>query len=274
MERPARIVGQPFQNLRVFVRGIVVDNGMDNLSGGNGALNSIEKFDEFLVPVMRHAAPDDSALKHVEGSEQGGRAVALVVVRHGPAFARLQREAGLSAVKSLDLALLIDRDDDRMGRRVHIEANDVLDLGGKGGIAGPFKRAQTMGLEAMGVPDTLDGTLRNADGFRHGPSCPMGDGTGRLGAGQGDDPRDDGRRDRRGAWLAGLVPKQAVDALFGEAPLPTPDRRATDASAVRNFQHRQSVAREEHDFGALHVFERTVAIAGDLLEAFAVAGVQ
>ena len=80
----------------------------------------------------------------------------------------------------------------------------------------------------------------------------MGDGTGRLRAGQGDDPRDDSRRDRRGAGLAGLVPKQAVDALFGEAPLPTPDRRATDASAVCNFQHRQSVA-------------------GDLFEAFAVA---
>jgi hypothetical protein len=64
------------------------------------------------------AAPDDHAVKHVERGEQGGRAVALVVVRHRPAFAWLQREAGLAAVKSLDLALLVDRDDDRMVRRV------------------------------------------------------------------------------------------------------------------------------------------------------------
>jgi hypothetical protein len=44
-------------------------------------------------------------------------------------------------------------------RRVHVETDDVLDLGGEGGIGGPFERAQAMGL-AMGVPDALDGALK------------------------------------------------------------------------------------------------------------------
>ncbi len=52
--------------------------------------------------------------------------------------------------------------------------------------------------------------------------------------------------------------------------------RATtaDASAARHFQHRQSVAGKKHDFGALHVFEGTVAIADDLLQAIGVCGAQ
>ena len=274
MESPTRIVGQPFEDLRVLVRSVVVDDGVDDLSGRNGALDGVEELDEFLVAMMRHAAPDDRAMENVERGEQGGRAVALVVMGHRPAFAGLQREAGLSAVKGLDLTFLIDRDDDRVGRRVHVEADDVLDLGGEGGIGGPFERAQAMGLEAMGVPNALDGALRNADGFRHRPSGPMGDGARRFGAGQSDNPRNDGRSDGRRAGLTGLVVKQAVHAFFGEAPLPTPDCRATDAGAPRHFQHRQPLAGKKNDFGALHMFKGTVAITDDLLETFGICRIQ
>jgi hypothetical protein len=40
-----------------------------------------------------------------------------------------------------------------MGRRVHIEAHDVLDLLGEGGIVGLLEGADAVGLEAMGVPE-------------------------------------------------------------------------------------------------------------------------
>ena len=65
----------------MLVRGVVVDHGVDHLSDRNGALDGIEELDELLVAVVRHAAPDDRAVKHVERGEQGGRAVAVVVVR-------------------------------------------------------------------------------------------------------------------------------------------------------------------------------------------------
>jgi hypothetical protein len=73
----------------------------------------------------------------------------------------------LGSVESLDLGLLVDRDDDRVGRWIHVEANDVLDLGGKGGIVGPLERAQAMGLKVMGASDALNGSQRNPDGLRH-----------------------------------------------------------------------------------------------------------
>jgi hypothetical protein len=53
-------------------------------------------------PVLR-------ANSHIQRREQGGGAVALVIVRHGAAAALLQRQAGLGAVERLDLALLIQR---------------------------------------------------------------------------------------------------------------------------------------------------------------------
>jgi hypothetical protein len=79
---------------------------MDRVSGGNGTLDGFEELDEFLVALVRNAAPDDPAVKHVERGEQGCRGVALVVVRHRPAFALLQRETGLGSVESLDLVFL------------------------------------------------------------------------------------------------------------------------------------------------------------------------
>ena len=58
VEHPTWVVGQPFQNLRMLVRGVVVDHGVDHLSDRNGALDGVEELDELLMAVVRHAAPD------------------------------------------------------------------------------------------------------------------------------------------------------------------------------------------------------------------------
>src|ERR1039457_2066995 len=72
--------------------------------------------------------------------------------------------------------------------------------------------------------------------------------------------------------LARFVAKQAVDSFLGKAPLPAPNRRATDAGAARHFRHRQSLDGEQYDFRALHMLEGVVAIADYPLEAFDVEG--
>lgn len=77
-------------------------------------------------------------------------------------------------IARLDLALLVDGDDDGMSGWVHIETDDILDLLGEFGIIGALERPQTMRLEAMGVPQTLDGAQRDADGLGHRVARPMG----------------------------------------------------------------------------------------------------
>jgi hypothetical protein len=57
--------------------------------------------------------------------------MALVVVRHRRSPALLHRQAGLSAIERLDLALLVDAEHHGLVRRIEIEPDDVDDLLGE-----------------------------------------------------------------------------------------------------------------------------------------------
>ena len=116
---------QPLTNLGMLVGGVVVRDGMDELAGRHGRLDRVEEADELLMPMLLHATADDLAVQHVEGGKQRGGAVPDVVVRHGAAAALLHRQAWLGAIERLYLALLVDRENDSMRRRIHVEPDDV-----------------------------------------------------------------------------------------------------------------------------------------------------
>jgi hypothetical protein len=82
---------------------------VDQLAGRDFALDGIEEANEFAAPVALHAAPDDRSVKHAERGEQGCRAMALVIVRHGLTANRFDRQPGQRAVEGLDLALFVKR---------------------------------------------------------------------------------------------------------------------------------------------------------------------
>ena len=77
---------------------MIVENHVNQLSRRHLCPDDIEKADEFLMPVALHAATDDLAFKYVEGGEEGGGTVALLVVRHGLAAALLDRQSRLGTV--------------------------------------------------------------------------------------------------------------------------------------------------------------------------------
>jgi hypothetical protein len=52
------MVGQPFEDVGLFVSGVVVDDGLDDFSGWDGSLDRVEETDEFLVAMPSHAASD------------------------------------------------------------------------------------------------------------------------------------------------------------------------------------------------------------------------
>ena len=132
MEGEAGMAGEPGPDLRMLVGGVVVEDGMDELAGRHLGFDGIEKADEFLMPVALHAAADHLAVEDVESGEEGGGAVALIVVGHGAGTPLLDRQARLGAVESLDLALLVDREHDGMGGRIDIEPDDLAQLVGEG----------------------------------------------------------------------------------------------------------------------------------------------
>ena len=192
------------------------------------------------MAVALHAAADDAAVEHIEGGEQGGRAMALVVMGHGGALARFERQPGLTAVEGLDLALLIDRQHDRVGRRVHVQPDDVAQLVGERRIAGALEGSNAVGLQAVRPPDPLHRAEPDTD---RPPAAPMGCLARRLGAGQRHHPFHRLARQRRLAGNARLLAQQAVHPGFRKAPLPaphrrTPARRATSRTGNRSAEKR------------------------------------
>ena len=119
---------QPACHAGVFVGPIVIHDQMYVEPGPRVGVDLLEEPNELLVPMARHAVADDRAIEHAQGCEQRGGAVALVVVRHGPAAALLQGEAWLGAVEGLDLAFLVDTQDQGFVRGVEVQADDIVEL--------------------------------------------------------------------------------------------------------------------------------------------------
>jgi hypothetical protein len=273
MEDPSRMICQPLPDLGVLVGGVIIGDGMDQLAGRDGSLDRVEELDEFLMGVLGHTAANDGAIEDVEGGEQRGRAVALVVVGHGAALAGLQRQAWLGAVESLDLGLFIDRHDDGVSWRAHIEADDIADLGGELRIVGQFEQAPAVRLKAMGAPDALDRTDADADDSGHGRSRPVGHFAWRIGGGG---PRHHAFGDligkRRYPRWPGFVPQEAVHAIRHEALLPAPDSGLALASQAHDFDGAKAVGGQQHNPRSPDVLLGAVAIRHHRFQTAAVGG--
>ena len=148
VEGEALVAAEPGAHLGMLVGGVVVEDHMDALAGRDIGLDGVEEADELLVAVALHAAPDDLALEHVEGGEQGGRAMPLVVVGHGAKTALFHRQAGLGAVERLDLRLFVDREHDGVGRRVDVEPDHIAQFGDEVGIVRKLELPHPDGAEA------------------------------------------------------------------------------------------------------------------------------
>src|ERR1035441_3706730 len=76
----------------MFVRRVVVADQVDLFSRRNGLIDHAQEAEPFLMAMPLLAETVDFSGCRIESGEQRGRAVALVVVRHGGAAAFLHRE--------------------------------------------------------------------------------------------------------------------------------------------------------------------------------------
>ena len=222
------------------------------------------------MAVALHAAADDGSVEQAERGEQGGGAVAFIVMGHDLTAPRLDRQPGLGAIEGLDLTFLVEREHHGMRRGIDIESDDVGELGGEGRIARPLEAAQPMRLQPMRLPDALHRAQRETHRLGHRPAGPMGRLVRRFGAGQGHHLGRFIGRDRRLAGLAGPVAQQPLDPGFSEALLPAPCRRPAEAEAVSNPLHWSPIGRGKHDTRPLDVLSRPVAVSDDRCQPFPV----
>ena len=123
MECPARMSCEPFLDLVLFMRRVIVDDHVGGLVLRHFALDAVEETDELLMAMALHVLGDDRSVEDVERGEQRGRAATLVIMGHGPGTALLHRQARLSAVKGLDLRLLVEG----VARRLRSPVGDNYD---------------------------------------------------------------------------------------------------------------------------------------------------
>jgi hypothetical protein len=74
--------------------------------------------------------------------------MALVIMGYGASAPLLHRQTRLGTIKRLNLALLVNRQDNGVAGRIDIKANDLVQFGGKLGIVGQLELPHLVRLEA------------------------------------------------------------------------------------------------------------------------------
>ena len=266
VEGPARVPSEPGADLGMLVGGVVVEDGVDQLAGRHGGLDPIEEADELLMPVARHALADDAAVEHVQRREQGRRAVADVVMRHGAGPTLLDRQPRLRPVERLDLGLLVDREHQTVRRRIEVEADHVAQLGRERRIGRQLEAPHPVRLEAVRRPDALHRAQRYAAGRRHRAPGPMRRLAARIAECQRDHPIDHGRRQGRQPGLAGPVAHQPGHAFAHEPLLPAPDAGLGHLGPAHDLGRAAARRRRQDDPRPPDVLLRAVPIRHDPLQ--------
>ena len=184
-------------------------------------------------------------------------------MRHRAAAALFHRQARLCSVKRLNLALFVDRQDDRVLGRIHVEPDDIEQFGGKPWIIGQLELTDLVRLEAVFAPDALHRTDADADVFGHRARGPMRGLTGCRGLSGGHHAGLDLGSERRNARRAGLIAEQTGHAFGHEALLPAPDGCLARAGAAGEFHRAAALGGQQHDLGPPDMLLRAVAIRHD-----------
>ena len=159
--------------------GVVIADQVQLPVGRDGLVDQAEKLEPLLMAMPLLAQAKDLAVGRVQRGEQSGRAVAFVVVGHGGAASALQRQAGLGTIQSLNLALLVGAQHQRVLRRIEIQADDVFQFLGERRIVADLEGFHAMRLQPVGAPDAPHAGFADADRRRHGARAPVS-GVGRL----------------------------------------------------------------------------------------------
>ena len=68
MEYEPRMFFNPFEDLGMLVRGIVVDNYMDRFPPRHLGIDNVEEADELLMAMTLHTLADDLAFQHISAA--------------------------------------------------------------------------------------------------------------------------------------------------------------------------------------------------------------
>jgi hypothetical protein len=169
----AGALDQPASDEQSFARAVVVEDEMDIEIGWDRAVEGIQELAEFpgAMPPVQWA--EHRARLGIEGGEQAGGAMPLVVMRAAFGLARTHRQQGRSTIQGLNLALLVHAKDQRAVRWMEIKSHDIAHLVDQQRIATQLEGLGAMRGQREGAPDAADAALAQATGFGQRARGPM-----------------------------------------------------------------------------------------------------
>ena len=193
---------------------------------------------------------DDVAGCNIKCCVQTGGAVPRVVVRAPLHLSWTKLEQRLRAIQGLHLRLLIHAENQRVVRRIQIEADDVDDFLGESRVVAHLECSQPMRFEVGGRPDFAHLMLGDARMLRHQTEAPVR----RFAR----DPFDGHPQDLFGD-LGGELTRlsgsrtvvEAIDPVVEIAMTPLVDTIRTHAHHRGNVGHGDFAGREEEDARAV-----------------------
>lgn len=241
----------------VFVRRVVVHDQVDVEFRRHLLVDAFEELKKLSMPVTGQALLDDFSIESVERSEERRGSVADVVVRLARRYTRAKRKNRCCSLQGLHAAFLIDAQNDRVRRRIHVKPNDITQLFDKFRIVAELEALHAVRLQVVGAQDRLNRRAADAkplgqiartpvsrvfrrrlhDGFRNRRN--------RLGADHLRPPR------------ARRVGKDTCHAVFLKAPPYLDDILTRDARAPRNLRVGEPVSRSKNDLCAKNRTLRT-----------------
>lgn len=105
-----------------------MDDRVLRVLGFDDAVDPLQESEKFLVSVTPVTTTDYLAGFDVQSGEQGRRPMSSVVMRSSFRRCRPEWQQWLGTIQCLDLRLLINTQNDRTVRWIHVQANDVANL--------------------------------------------------------------------------------------------------------------------------------------------------
>lgn len=158
-----------------------------------------------------------------------------------------------------------------MGRRVDVEADDVLELGDELRVVGELELSPAVGLKAVRLPDPAHRAGADAHRGRHHVGSPVRRLARRVGKRKRHHPLTDLRPERRDARGARLVAQETLEAFGGEALLPAPHAGLRFAGLPHDLDGADAIGTQQDDLGAPDVLLRRIAISDERDQALAIA---
>ena len=159
-----------------------------------------------------------------------------------------------------------------MRRRIHVEPDDVSQLGGKLRVVGQLEQTRPVRLQTMPAPDALHRTDTDALDLGHGGGGPVRRLARRIGPGRRDDARHHFGFERRDARRACLVTQQASDTIGHKAFLPAPDSRLADTGIAHDLGCATAVCRQQDDPCPPDMLLRSVSVRHDRVQLVTIRG--